>query len=136
MRLKEGIVVDEVKTFGNLKFSGLRREVYERDEEGNSTGVLIKRTYDLKSEAQGRMIQVSLPPEAGAKDFVYDQPVKLVDVVIDSVADARGRNRAEASWYLNAADLVPETAGGAVTGGAKTAEQGKQPEKPQPEKKA
>ena len=63
MRLKEGIVVDEVKTFGNLKFSGLRREVYERDEEGNSTGVLIKRTYDLKSEAQGRMIQVSLPPD-------------------------------------------------------------------------
>ena len=53
MRLKEGIVVDEVKTFGNLKFSGLRREVYERDDEGNSTGVLIKRTYDLKSEAQG-----------------------------------------------------------------------------------
>ena len=97
MRLKEGIVVDEVKTFGNLKFSGLRREVYERDEEGNSTGVLIKRTYDLKSEAQGRMIQVSLPPEAGAKDFAYDQPVTLVDVVIDSVADARGRNRAEAS---------------------------------------
>ena len=47
MRLKEGIVVDEVKTFGNLKFSGLRREVYERDDEGNSTGVLIKRTYDL-----------------------------------------------------------------------------------------
>lgn len=132
MRLKEGIVVDEVKTFGNLKFSGLRREVYERDEEGNSTGVLIKRTYDLKSEAQGRMIQVSLPPEAGVKDFAYDQPVTLVDVVIDSVADARGRNRAEASWYLNAADLVPETA----AGGAKTAEQGKQPEKPQPEKKA
>ena len=32
---------------------GLRREVYERDDEGNSTGVLIKRTYDLKSEAQG-----------------------------------------------------------------------------------
>ena len=66
------------------------------------------------------------------RDFAYDQPVTLVDVVIDSVADARGRNRAEASWYLNAADLVPETA----AGGTKTAEQGKQPEKPQPEKKA
>ena len=88
MRLKEGIVVDEVKTFGNLKFSGLRREVYERDDEGNSTGVLIKRTYDLKSEAQGRMIQVSLPPEADLKEFEYDQPVKLVDVQIDAVADA------------------------------------------------
>lgn len=131
MRLKEGIVVDEVKTFGNLKFSGLRREVYERDEEGNSTGVLIKRTYDLKSEAQGRMIQVSLPPEAGAKDFAYDQPVTLVDVVIDSVADARGRNRAEASWYLNAADLVPV---GTVPGGSGTGA-GK-PQDKQPEKKA
>ena len=96
MRLKEGIVVDEVKTFGNLKFSGLRREVYERDDEGNSTGVLIKRTYDLKSEAQGRMIQVSLPPEADLKEFEYDQPVKLVDVQIDAVADAQGRNRADA----------------------------------------
>lgn len=133
MRLKEGIVVDEVKTFGNLKFSGLRREVYERDEEGNSTGVLIKRTYDLKSEAQGRMIQVSLPPEAGAKDFAYDQPVTLVDVVIDSVADARGRNRAEASWYLNAADLVPV---GMVPGGSGTGAGAGKPQDKQPEKKA
>ena len=116
-----------------MKFSGLRREVYERDEEGNSTGVLIKRTYDLKSEAQGRMIQVSLPPEAGAKDFAYDQPVTLVDVVIDSVADARGRNRAEASWYLNAADLVPV---GTVPGGSGNGAGAGKPQDKQPEKKA
>ena len=94
MRLKEGIVVDEVRTFGNLKFSGLRREVYERDDEGNSTGVLVKRTYDLKSEAQGR-------------------------------------NRADATWYLNAKDLVPV---GTVPGGSGTGA-GK-PQDKQPEKKA
>ena len=133
MRLKEGIVVDEVKTFGNLKFSGLRREVYERDDEGNSTGGLIKRTYDLKSEAQGRMIQVSLPPEADLKEFEYDQPVKLVDVQIDAVADAQGRNRADATWYLNAKDLVPV---GTVPGGSGTGAGAGKPQDKQPEKKA
>ena len=37
MRLSEGIVVNDKETFGNLKFSALHVEVYERDEQGNAT---------------------------------------------------------------------------------------------------
>ena len=48
MRLAEGIVIDKEKTFGTLYFSSMRREVFERDEEGNPTTTLKERTYDLK----------------------------------------------------------------------------------------
>jgi Bacterial protein of unknown function (DUF961). len=61
MRLAEGIIIDEVKTFGVLKFSALRREVKVQNEDGTVSDVVKERTYDLKSKGQGGMIQVSIP---------------------------------------------------------------------------
>lgn len=116
MRLPEGIVVDAKETFGNLKFSALRRENFVQDEEGNSTGELKGRTYDLKSEAQGMMIQVTLPGEIAKKEFDYNAPVELVEPYIDTVATATYGGRANAGWYIKAEDIVAVS--GAGTGGA------------------
>lgn len=62
MRLAQGIVIDKEKTFGLLKFSALRREVFLQNEDGTvSSEVKKELTYDLKTHEQGRMIQVSIP---------------------------------------------------------------------------
>lgn len=106
MRLPEGICVDAEATFGNLKFSALRREVFIQDEEGNSTGEIKCRTYDLKCEAQGMMIQVSIPADVAEKTFDYNTLVELVEPYIDTVATATYRGRADAGWYIRAKDIV------------------------------
>lgn len=105
MRLPEGIVLDTEKTFGVLKFSAQRRERFVQDEDGNRTNDIAARTFDLKSYEQGQMIQVSIPAEAGAKEFAYDQVVMLVNPVIDTVANADFRG-ADVSWYLKADNIV------------------------------
>ena len=107
MRLSEGIVVNDKETFGNLKFSALHVEVYERDEQGNATSEVRHRTYDLKSDAQGMMIQVILPPEAGIKDFAYNTPVRLVNVTVGAISNATFNGRADGNWYIKADDIVP-----------------------------
>ncbi len=58
MRLAQGIIIDKEKTFGRLKFSALRREVFLNNEDGTVSTEVKERTYDLKSREQGRMIQV------------------------------------------------------------------------------
>lgn len=58
MRLANGIVLDKDTTFGELKFSALRREVRIQNEDGSVSDEIKERTYDLKSKGQGRMIQV------------------------------------------------------------------------------
>lgn len=87
MRLAEGIVIDKEKTFGTLYFSSMRREVFERDEEGNPTTALKERTYDLKSKTAGMMIQVSIPASVEEKKFDYDAEVELVNPIVDTVAN-------------------------------------------------
>lgn len=105
MRLAEGIVLNQEKTFGEMKFSALRREVYGRDENGESNGVVERRVYDLKSKVQEQMIQVSVPAEVALKEFPYNAVVELVNPEINSIANARGRN-ADTNWYLVAEDIV------------------------------
>lgn len=105
MRLPNGITLDAEKTFGTLKFSAMRRERFMSDEDGTPTSEITERTYDLKSLAQGQMIQVSLPEKAGTKDFSYNQIVSLVNPVIDTVANADFRG-VTTSWYLKADDIV------------------------------
>ncbi len=56
MRLANGIVIDKQATFGRLRFSALRREVFEQNEDGTPSDVVKERTYDLKSKTQRRMI--------------------------------------------------------------------------------
>lgn len=104
MRLAEGIVIEKEKTFGILKFSALRREVKIVDDEGNVTEQIKERTYDLKSKEQGRMIQVSIPASAGAKEFDYNAEVELINPVADTVATATFRG-ADVDWYVKAEDI-------------------------------
>jgi len=105
MRLAEGIVIEKEKTFGILKFSALRREVKIVDDEGNVTEQVKERTYDLKSKAQGRMIQVSIPASAGTKNFDYNVEVELVNPVADTVATATFQG-ADVDWYIKADDII------------------------------
>jgi len=105
MRLAEGIVVDNEKTFGTLKFSALRREVFERTNDGEITDQVKERTYDLKSSGQERMIQVSVPAAVELKEFNYNEEVRLVEPVIDTVANANFRG-ADVDWYIKCADIV------------------------------
>lgn len=88
MRLAEGIVIDKEKTFGILKFSALRREVRQTNEDGTVSDIVKERTYDLKSLEQGRMIQVSIPANVPLREFDYNAVVEIVNPVADTVANA------------------------------------------------
>ena len=46
MRLANGIVLDKDTTFGELKFSALRREVRIQNEDGSVSDEIKERTYD------------------------------------------------------------------------------------------
>lgn len=120
MRLAEGIFVDNEATFGDLRFSALRSEEYELDDEGNRTTKVINRRYDLKSKGQKQMIQVKIPAEAGEKNFDYNSYVELVNPVLGTVPRTEGRI-VEAEWFIKADDIVPKG-------------QSRQPQNPNPQK--
>ena len=105
MRLAEGIIIEKEETFGVLKFSALRREVKNVDDEGNVTQQVKERTYDLKSKGQGRMIQVSIPASVGVKNFDYNTEVELINPIADTVATATYMG-ANVDWYIKADDII------------------------------
>ena len=105
MRLAQGIVIDKEQTFGRLRFSALRREVFLTNEDGTISTEVKERTYDLKSKEQGRMIQVSLPASVPLKEFEYNAEVALVNPIADTVANATFRG-ADVDWYIKSDDLV------------------------------
>ena len=106
MRLANGIVLEKEATFGELKFSALRREVRIQKEDGTFSEEIKERTYDLKSKGQGRMIQVSIPASVPLKEFDYNAHVELINPVADTVATATFQG-AEVDWYIKADDIVP-----------------------------
>ncbi|MGM0110014.1 YdcP family protein [Enterococcus sp. DIV0187] len=110
MRLAEGIVIDKEKTFGVLKFSALRREVRQTNEDGTVSDIVKERTYDLKSLGQGRMIQVSIPANVPLREFDYNAIVEIVNPVADTVANATFQG-ADVDWYVKADDLVLKKTG-------------------------
>lgn len=105
MRLANGIVLEKEATFGELKFSALRREVRIQKEDGTLSEEIRERTYDLKSKGQGRMIQVSIPASVPLKEFDYNAHVELINPVADTVATATFQE-AEVDWYIKADDIV------------------------------
>ncbi len=105
MRLANGIVIDKEKTFGVLKFSALRREVYVQNDDGTISNEVKERTYDLKSRGQGRMIQVSIPASIPLKEFEYNVEVDIINPVADTVATANF-NGTNVDWYIKADDIV------------------------------
>ena len=106
MRLTEGIVLDSVLTFGKLRFSALRREVRKQNEDGTVSNEVKERTYNLKSSAQGRMIQVSIPANVPLREFAYDAEVELVNPIVDTVANYVFREGTTVNWFIKADDLV------------------------------
>lgn len=104
MRLANGIVIDKEATFGNLKFSALRREVYLQNEDGTVSNEIKERTYDLKSRGQGRMIQVSIPLTVPLKEFDYNAEVEIINPVADTVANVTFQG-ANVDWYIKADEL-------------------------------
>ena len=106
MRLTEGIVVDSGLTFGKLRFSALRREVRKQNEDGTVSNEVKERTYNLKSSAQGRMIQVSIPANVPLREFAYDAVVELVNPIVDTVANYVFREGTTVNWFIKADDLV------------------------------
>ena len=106
MRLTEGIVVDSGLTFGKLRFSALRREVRKQNEDGTISNEVKERTYNLKSSAQGRMIQVSIPAKVPLREFAYDAEVELVNPIVDTVANYVFREGTTVNWFIKADDLV------------------------------
>jgi len=114
MRLANRIVIDKEATFGNLKFSALRREVYIQNEDGTASSEVKERTYDLKSRGQGRMIQVSIPATVPLKEFDYNAEVEIVNPVADTVANATFQG-ADVDWYIKADDITLKKQVPAVT---------------------
>ena len=106
MRLTEGIVVDSGLTFGKLRFSALRREVRKQNEDGTIGNEVKERTYNLKSSAQGRMIQVSIPANVPLREFAYDAEVELVNPIVDTVANYVFREGTTVNWFIKADNLV------------------------------
>lgn len=115
MRLANGIVIDNVNTFGVLKFSALRREVHHQNDDGTMSDEIKERTYDLKSKGQGRMIQVSIPAAVPLKEFDYNVEVELVNPVADTVANATFQG-ADVDWYIKAEDIIAKGKQGQSTG--------------------
>ncbi|MGL9747363.1 YdcP family protein [Enterococcus sp. DIV0170] len=105
MRLAKGIVINKEETFGTLKFSALRREVRETNDDGTASNRIKERTYDLKSSVQGRMIQVSIPAGVPLREFDYNAIVDVINPVADTVANATFQG-ADVDWYIKASDLV------------------------------
>ncbi len=105
MRLANGIVLVKDATFGELKFSALRREVRIQNEDGTVSEEIKERTYDLKSKEQGRMIQVSIPANVPLKEFDYNARVEIINPIADTVATATFRG-VDVNWYIKADDIV------------------------------
>lgn len=105
MRLANGIITDKEKTFGKLKFSALRREVFVQNEDGTASTEVKERTYDLKCKEQGCMIQVSIPASVPLKEYAYNAEVEIINPVADTVATATYMG-ADVDWYIKAEDIV------------------------------
>ncbi len=70
-----------------------------------------ERTYDLKCNTQGRMIQVSVPATVPLKDYDYNAEVELINPVAGIVANANYRG-ADVDWYVKADDIIKGTHAG------------------------
>lgn len=132
MRLANGIVIDKQATFGRLRFSALRREVFEENEDGTHSDVVKERTYDLKSKTQRRMIQVSLPASVPLHEYEYNAEVDMVNPVANTVAHATFGDNADVEWYIKADDIVlvkPEPASAPNNGQSAQPRRDNQPDK-------
>ena len=92
-----------------LIFAGESEPVFERDK--NNRRVLARRSYNLYSDVQkGENVVVEIPVQAGEKHFKYEQKVKLVNPVADTVS-RKTYTGADVDWYVKAEDIVLKNKG-------------------------
>ena len=97
------VVPNMEKTFGNLEFAGENTTEQQRI---NGRMAVITRSYNLYSDVQrADDVVVVLPAKAGEKHFLPEQKVKLINPVVDTVANANYRG-ADVDWYVKADDIV------------------------------
>ena len=97
------VVPNMEKTFGNLEFAGENTTEQQRI---NGRMAVINRSYNLYSDVQrADDVVVTLPAKAGEKHFSPEQKVKLINPVVDTVANANYRG-ADVDWYVKADDIV------------------------------
>lgn len=97
------VVPNMEKTFGNLEFAGENTTEQQRI---NGRMAVITRSYNLYSDVQrADDVVVVLPAKAGEKHFSPEQKVKLINPVVDTVANANYRG-ADVDWYVKADDIV------------------------------
>ena len=102
------VVPNMEKTFGNLEFAGENTTEQQRI---NGRMAVITRSYNLYSDVQrADDVVVVLPAKAGEKHFLPEQKVKLINPVVDTVANANYRG-ADVDWYVKADDIVPKNKG-------------------------
>ena len=103
------VVPDMAQSFGTLEFAGESEPVFERDK--NNRRVLARRSYNLYSDVQkGENVVVEIPVQAGEKHFKYEQKVKLVNPVADTVS-RKTYTGAEVDWYVKAEDIALKNKG-------------------------
>ena len=103
------VVPDMAQSFGTFEFAGESEPVFERDK--NNRRVLARRSYNLYSDVQkGENVVVEIPVQAGEKHFKYEQKVKLVNPVADTVS-RKTYTGADVDWYVKAEDIVLKNKG-------------------------
>ena len=92
-----------------LIFAGESEPVFERDK--NNRRVLARRSYNLYFDVQkGENVVVEILVQAGEKKFKYEQKVKLVNPVADTVS-RKTYTGADVDWYVKAEDIVLKNKG-------------------------
>ena len=103
------VVPDMAQSFGTLEFAGESEPVFERDK--NNRRVLARRSYNLYFDVQkGENVVVEILVQAGEKHFKYEQKVKLVNPVADTVS-RKTYTGADVDWYVKAEDIVLKNKG-------------------------
>lgn len=98
------IVPDMEKTFGEITFGGPGRETTQN---ANNRRVAISRRFNFFSSIQrADALEVILPGKAGAKNFPYETPIRLVEPRITVRANVI-RDNSYPIYTLNAKDMIP-----------------------------
>lgn len=104
MELKH-VIPNMLKTFGQLEFAG-EAEVEQRRINGKMT--ILSRSFNLFSTVQrADDIKVILPPEAGEKNFNFEDKVILINPIITAEGRKIG-NSGFSNYILHADDMVRE----------------------------
>ena len=97
------VIPNMEKTFGNLEFAGEDKGIQRRI---NGQLTVLSRSYNLYSDVQrADDIVVTLPAEAGEKNFAFEEKVKLINPRIKAEVYKIG-TRGFTNYMLEADDMI------------------------------